>query len=73
MHPSEGFITTDKLTREKVGTHGKLAAKRGTRLSAPVPAIISMRWSRWADQEKTDKEGWRGEAEGEAIVAAGRG
>ena len=24
-----------------------------------VPAIISMRWSRWANQDKTDKEGWR--------------
>ena len=42
-----------------------------------MPAIISMRWSRWADQEKMDKEGWRGHgtvtSEGEVIVAAGRG
>ena len=42
-----------------------------------MPANISMRWSRWADQEKTDEEGWRGPCtvtgEGGVIVAAGRG
>ena len=36
-----------------------IAAERGTGLNVSVPAIISMRWSRWKDQEKPDKQGWR--------------
>ena len=36
------------------------AKRRLPGLSASVPAIISTRWSRSADQEKADKEGWRG-------------
>ena len=62
-HPgAAAFILSYDYYRVKEGLfslcfwvfYGKLAAKRGGRLSASVPAIISTRWSRWADQEKTD-------------------
>ena len=38
---------------------GERAANLGAGLNAPE-AIISMRWARWANQEKPDKQGWRG-------------
>ena len=53
-----GFIGFNKISHENI--RGKRAARGGAGLNVSVPAIISKRWSRWVDQEKPDKQGWRG-------------
>ena len=52
------FIGFNKISHENI--RGKRAASGGAGLNVSVPAIISKRWSRWEDQEKPDKQGWRG-------------
>ena len=52
------FIGFNKISHENI--RGKRAASGGAGLNVSVPAIISKRWSRWVDQEKPDKQGWRG-------------